>query len=183
MNKALLCIVTFCIMLCNVNIVIAGGVLETHKYISSKMTDDDITDSKARSDMYSQDLNRVEIYLYHKIFPKQSLSNRLGRIEQTIFRRTYPSMTYSERMNNILSCYQDVYNMKNYVADYYSPNPFRRIYSRYNGYPTGLTPPIINPIFNNARLPGYQNMYYNNRGYSYNNMTQPTMGAGIHILD
>ena len=92
-------------------------------------------------------------------------------------------MTYTERVNNILSCYQDTYNMKNYVTDYYSPNPFRRFYSRYNGYPTGLTPPITPPLFNNAMLPGYHNAYYGNRGYRYNNMIQPTMWAGVRILE
>lgn len=182
MKNLLLGLIAFCFVLGLTNSVMAGGKLDTHKYISTNMANND-TSYNDTGDMYSQDLNRVELYLYHKIYPRQSLSNRLGRIERTIFRQTYPSMTYSERVNNILSCYQDTYNMKNYVTDYYSPNPFRRIYSRYNGYPTGLTPPITPPLFNNAMLPGYHNAYYGNRGYRYNNMIQPTMGAGVRILE
>lgn len=159
---------------------IAGGKLETYKYIAA---DTSSVNNNATNDLYSEDLNRVELYLYHKIYPKQSITTRLGRIERTIFRQTYPSMTYSERVNNILSCYQNTYNMKNYVAGYYSPNPFRRIYNRYYGYPTGLTPPVIQPVFDSSSLPSYNNSYYNNRGYSYNHLSRPSAGIGVHILD
>jgi len=166
------------------NSAFAGGKLKSYKYIASNS--ETTTDT---SDMYASDLNRVELHLYHKIYPNQSLANRLGRIERTVFRQTYPNLTYTERVNNILSCYQDVYNMKNYVSNYYSPNLFRRWYSRYNGYPTGLTPAISPSILNSGYLHGlsgfngYNNMYYNNRGYRYNNVTAPVVGTGVRILD
>lgn len=155
--------------------------LKSYKYLASNIADNE--ESYNSSDMYSQDLNRIEIYLYRKIYPKQSLSNRIERIERTIFKQTYPTISYSERMNNILSCYQDTYNMKNYVTNYYSPNPLNRMWNAFNGYPTGFTPPIAPTILNTARYPGYNNMYYSNRGYRYNNVMQPTVGAGVRILD
>lgn len=161
--------------------VMASANLKTYKYIASNTQN-----TTNNSDMYSTDLNRVELHLYHKIYPSQSISNRFGRIERTLFHQTYSNLTYTERMNNILACYQDVYNMKNYVSNYYSPNLFRRMYSRYNGYPTGLTPAISPSILNNGYLNGlngYNNMYYNNRGYRYNNVMSPLVGAGVRILD
>lgn len=167
--------------------VMASGTLTTHKYIASNMNTQNCTEDS--SEMYSSELNRVELHLYHKIYPKQTLANRLGRIERTVFHQTYPHLTYTERVNNILSCYQDVYNMKNFVSNYYSPNLFRRMYSRYNGYPTGLTPAISPSILNNGYLNGlngyngYHNMYYGNRGYRYNNVMSPMVGAGVRILD
>lgn len=181
MKNLLTGFVIFALMLAFVQNANAGYKLSRHKYVASDMTEQ--SSGSNSSEMYSDDLIRVELYLYHKTYSKYSLANRLGRIERTIFRQTYPSMTYSERVNNILSCYRDTYNMKNYAAGYYSANPFRRMYSRYYGYPTGLTPPVTQTVFGNAVLPRYQNMYYNNRGYRYNNMTHPMTGIGVHILD
>lgn len=158
---------------------IAASELKTYKYIAD-------TSSKSNTnynEMYSTDLSRVEMHLYHKIYPKQSLSNRIGRIERTLFRQTYTNLSYTERMNNILSCYQDYYSMKNYVTNYYSPNLIRRMYSRYHGYPTGLTPAISPSILNNGFLNGYNSMYRTNRGYRYRNAISPMMGAGVRILD
>ena len=160
----------------------AGAKLKSYKYIANNTTT-----STDADDLYSDDLNRVEMHLYHKAYPTQTLTNRLGRIEKTLFRQTYGNLSYTERVNNILSCYQDYYNTKNYVSNYYSPNLFRRMYSRYHGYPTGLTPAIspsiLNTGFLNSPLNGYNNFYRTNRGYRYYNTTAPTMGAGIRILD
>ncbi len=161
----------------------AGSKLQSYKYIADNST----TTSTDPEEMYSNDLNRVELHLYNKAYPKQNLTNRLGRIEKTLFKQTYNNLSYTERVNNILSCYQDYYNTKNYVSNYYSPNVFRRMYSRYHGYPTGFTPPIAPPILNtgflNNRFNGYNNMYRTNRGYRYYRSTAPMMGAGVRILD
>lgn len=162
--------------------VLASEKLTVHKYIASNMGGQNYSDDS--SEMYSSELNRVELHLYHKIYPNQTLPNRLGRIERTVFHQTYPNLTYTERVNNILSCYQDVYNTKNFVSNYYSPNLFRRLYSRYNGYPTGWTPAISPSILhNNGYLNGYNSMHYGNRGYRYNNVMAPMVGAGVRILD
>ena len=79
MKNLLLSLIAFCFVLGLTNSVMAGGKLDTYKYISTNMANND-TSYNDTGDMYSQDLNRVELYLYHKIYPKQSLSNRLGRI-------------------------------------------------------------------------------------------------------
>lgn len=159
----------------------AKAELKSYTYIAKA---DNTVSSSDSEDLYSNDLNRVEMHLYHKIYPKQSLNNRMGRIEKTLFRKSYSNLSYAERMNNILSCYQDYYNMKTYVSNYYSPNLLNRMYRRYHGYPTGLTPAISPSILNSRYLNnGYNSLYRTNRGYRYRNAISPMMGAGVRILD
>lgn len=51
----------------------------------------------------------------------------------------------------------------------------------YMGYPTGMSPQINMPNFNNF-APDFQRMNFSNTGWGYNNQNIGT-GSGVHIID
>ena len=51
------------------------------------------------TNIYDNDLSRIEKYLFRQTFRQENNSSRLNRIEREIFNQNYPSMTISQRMN------------------------------------------------------------------------------------
>lgn len=133
---------------------------------------------------YTNDLSRIEDYLYGRTYRGETPENRLNRIEKTLFNKTYPSLHIAQRMNNALENYRDDYYNRNYLSQYYSNStPATRIRNRFLGQPTGFTPQITNTPFGFSSMPGINSNYSHNRSYGYNNFVPANMGAGIHILN
>jgi hypothetical protein len=130
--------------------------------------------------IYSNDLTRVEKYLFGMSFKDDTVVDRFNRIEKRLFNKTYKTLNYAQRMNNILANYKDDFNNKNYLSEYYSTNtPTQRIRNRFIGQPTGFTPPIM-PY--PAYAPQYNRGYTTTRGYGYP-IPQTVTRAGVRILD
>jgi hypothetical protein len=144
--------------------------------ISTKNTND----YSSTNEIYSNDLTRVEKYLFGTAFKNDTTPERLNRIETRLFNKTFKSLNYAQRMNNILANYKDDFNNKNYLSEYYSTStPSQRIRNRFIGQPTGFTPPIV-PY--PAYSPQYNRGYTSTRGYGYP-ITPAITRAGVRILD
>ena len=139
--------------------------------------------------IYSNDLSRIEQYLFSKRYSNESNSSRLNRIEKELFNQTYSNMNISQRMNNVLANYRDddysrqgYYNYGN--SAYNTSNGIKnRLINTFVGQPTGFSPEITNSPYINRFGPSYNRGYYGTNGWGYHNSYNPTFGgAGIHIL-
>jgi hypothetical protein len=132
------------------------------------------------NEIYSNDLTRVEKYLFGTTYKNNTTQERLNRIEKRLFGKTLNSLNLAQRMNNVLANYKDDYNNKNYLTEYYSSNtPYSRVRNRIIGQPTGLTPPIA-PY---TVYPQFSRGFSSNRGYGYHNSIPAMTNTGIRILD
>ncbi len=130
---------------------------------------------------YSNDLSKIEDYLFGRTYRGETPEARLNRIEKNLFNRTYPSLNIAQRMNNALENYRDDYYNRNYLTQY-ANTPTSRIRNRFVGQPTGFTPPIMNLPFGPS-FSGINQSFSSNRGYGYNNYIPANTGMGIHILN
>jgi len=123
-------------------------------------------------------LNEIENSLYGKVYADQELLARIERLENTVYNRYYPSYPIDQRLNNLIYNYN--YGARNRLA---RTNRLRRIVDSINstfvGVPTGFTPPINDPYYDDY---GYGNYYYGTNGVRYRN-TRINTGSGIRILD
>lgn len=132
---------------------------------------------------YTNDLSKIEDYLFGRTYRSESPENRLNRIEKNLFNRTYSSLNIAQRMNHALENYRDDYYNRNYLTQYANNStPSARIRNRFVGQPTGFTPPIMNMPFGPS-FSGFNQSFSSNRGYGYNNYIPANTGMGVHILN
>lgn len=140
------------------------------------------------TNIYDNDLSRIEKYLFRQTFRQENNSSRLNRIEREIFNQNYPSMTISQRMNNALANYRgNEYDNGYYSSSnsYYPQTSIKnRLMNNLIGQPTGMTPSILSSPYINKFGPSYNRGFYGSNGWGYQNVYRPTMtGVGVHILD
>ena len=133
-------------------------------------------------------LNNLELKVFGTTFNSDTDLTRIERLEQRLM-GTIQSGNLRARYN-VLEKVIAKYNSDIYSSYYSTPivssgggwrglaGSLGNFFSTYNGYPTGMTPPIA-PVYN---TPGYHRGYTSNRGWGYNNVNRGS-GTRVHILD
>ena len=127
--------------------------------------------------IYGNNLNRVERYLFGKTYAGLGMDNRLNRIEKRLFNTTYPAMNYYQRMNNILANYSSQH------SNYQCNSLKSKLLNSLIGQPTGYSPQI-NSEYINSYGQSYTRGFYGTNGWRNHNIYTPSAaGASINILD
>ena len=174
--------ISFILVMLNAITQVANAATRTISQVYNVPTENNYNYNYRNINPYSNDLSKIEDYLFGKTYRSESPENRLNRIEKNLFNRTYSSLTLAQRMNNALESYRDDYYNRNYLTQYANNTPSSRIRNRFVGQPTGLTPPIMNLPFGPS-FSGINQSFSSNRGYGYNNYIPANTGMGVHILN
>ena len=136
--------------------------------------------------IFSRDLNRIEMELFGRTFPRESDEIRINRIENKLYGKTYQNENLTKRMNMILQDYEADKYWANNGMTYCSPNNvLTKLKNALIGQPIGFTPAVVEPSpYLNTYGPSYMRGYYGTNGWRSHNSYNPIYsGAGLHILD
>lgn len=135
-------------------------------------------------------LPRLEQKVFNRTFNNDIVSNRIARLEEQIF-GTIQSGDLISRYTNLQKAVPKYSKRTDYSQ--YCAIPTQTGWrglagslgnfftQSYMGHPTGFSPQIVMPDFNNI-TPDYQRANFTNRGWNIHNQNFGT-GSAVHILD